>query len=257
LRYTSGIDSHPAILINGAGYTGLELAIAMKRRAWREGIPIDVHVVEQRPQVLTFLSERQQSRVQACLQRHEIRLHMGSTIANVTHSDITLSDGTVLKSPLLCRAEGTTSPLQTADEGISHLPDHRMHVQTTLALAHYPDVFVAGDAAAFAIPAGYLRKAVNFAYYAGFHAGRNVARILDKRCPRPFLPVDLGWVIPLGDDSVGEILGGIPLSGKLGLRMHYVMCGFRNYSIRNFLRLVGYAIRTGATYKQQRGKDNT
>ncbi|MFU8779615.1 MAG: NAD(P)/FAD-dependent oxidoreductase [Kiritimatiellia bacterium] len=242
-------DTSPQVLINGAGYTGLELAIAMKRRAWRDRKAIDMHVVEQRPQILPFLPQKQRQRVLACIHRHGIKLHLNSEISSITNQQVALTDGTRLDAPLLCRTEGTIAPVHPHNSGVELLGDLRMQVQPTLALQAYPNVFAAGDAAAFAIPDGYLRKAVNFAYYAGEHAGRNVARVIHNRQTRPFKPLDLGWVIPLGDDSVGQVFGGIPMSGKLGLRMHYIMCGYRNYSIKNFFRLAGHAVRTGKTYK--------
>ena len=234
-----------SIVINGAGYTGIELAICIARRAKRDGIPINIHLVELNKQILPFLTASQQERVLRSIERHAIHLHTGCQISSAEGDAIRLSDGTEIRSPLLCRAEGTISPLPTNKMNIPKLPDGRLEVESTLGLTRFPNVFVAGDAAAFHIPTGYLRKAVNFAYYAGAHAGKNIWRVIKKRKPRPFKPIDLGWVIPLGDDSVGKAFGSMPLAGKIGLRLHYVMCGYRNYSLRNFLYLCGHAIRAG------------
>jgi hypothetical protein len=70
---------------------------------------------------------------------------------------------------------------------------------------------------------------VNFAYYSGKRAGANTAAHLRGRDTRAFSPVDLGWVIPLGTTSVGKAFGWMPLGGRMGLRMHYAMCGFRHF----------------------------
>jgi len=245
----------PNIVINGAGYTGIEWAICMARRARQDGIPARIHLVEQHAGIMGFLSPSQQRRVLSSIERHGIRLHTTCQIVAASDVMVELSNGTSISNPLVCRTEGTCSPVHTADTGVETLADGRLRVEPTLALSHYANVFVAGDAAAFPIPDGFLRKAVNFAYYAGAHAGRNVIRQITKRPLRPFRPIDLGWVIPLGDDSVGKALGGIPLAGKMGLRLHYVMCGYRNYSLRNFVRLTGYAARAGRSYKPTRRKE--
>lgn len=50
-----------------------------------------------------------------------------------------------------------------------------------------------------------------------------------------FRPVDLGWVIPLHDTSVGKLFDRFWIRGSIGLRLHYFMCGFQNYAIVNFL----------------------
>ena len=247
----------PSIVINGAGYTGIELAICMARRAKRDAIAINIHLVEMQSRILPFLPAAQQERVMRSLARHNIQLHTESQITALQDNTLHLSNGTAITAPLICRTEGTISPLPTQDLDIPHLGDGRLEVQPTLALQRYPQVFAAGDAAAFHTPAGYLRKAVNFAYYAGAHAGNNIIRMIRNRAPRPYKPIDLGWVIPLGDDSVGKVFGNMPLSGKMGLRMHYVMCGYRNYSIHNFLRLCGHAVRAGAKGKPVKKKEQT
>ena len=51
----------------------------------------------------------------------------------------------------------------------------------------------------------------------------------------PFRPLDAGWVLPLHYYSVGRIFGKIKINGEMGLRLHYLMCGIRNYSIKNLI----------------------
>ncbi len=242
-------SSKPSIVINGAGYTGIELAICMARRTRKENVDIDIHLVELRNVIMTFLPPQQQQRVLRSITRHGITLHTNTKIAAYENNTLVLSDGAKIETPLICRTEGTMAPLDNPDPTAEQIADGRFVVTPTLALQRYPYVLVAGDAAGFNTPHGFLRKAVNFAFYAGAHAGKNVARMIKKKPLRPFLPIDLGWVIPLGDDSVGKVFGNVPLCGKLGLRMHYAMCGYRNFSTQNFLRLLGHAVRAGAKYK--------
>lgn len=249
-------QEQPEIIISGAGYTGVELAICLARRARHDDIPLKIHLVEMKADIMTFLPPSQHKRVLSSIARHHIVLHTHCQIADVSAQQVALSDGCIVAHPLLCRAEGTCAPVPLAEEqGVATLGDGRAIVEPSLALAANPHVFLAGDTAAFSTPNGYLRKAVNFSYYAGAHAGRNVARCIAHRPVRPFHPIDLGWVIPLGDDSVGQALGGLPLLGKMGLRLHYLMCGYRNYSATNFLRLAGHAVRAGNNNPKHKRKE--
>ena len=236
----------PSIVINGAGYTGIELAICMARSAAQVNSPIHIHLIELRDDILPFLPPSQQQRVHNSIERHAVKLHTQCHIESAQPNRVQLSDGTTIEAPLICRTEGTTAPVKADDEKIVYLSDGRFEVATTLALHAFPYVLAAGDAAAFHAPSGYLRKAVNFAFYAGKHAGMNVVRAIKNKPVRPFKPMDLGWVIPVGDDSVGKAFGSVPLTGKMGLRLHYVMCGYRNYNMKNFWRLCGHAVRAGA-----------
>ena len=75
---------------------------------------------------------------------------------------------------------------------------------------------------------------MNFAYYGGRRAGQNLLRRRQGRSTWPFRPVDLGWVVPFHDPSIGRLPGGLWIRGRLGVRLHHLMCGVRNYSFGNF-----------------------
>ena len=51
---------------------------------------------------------------------------------------------------------------------------------------------------------------------------------------RPIHPLDLGWVVPFRETSVGRLPFGLWVHGRLGVRLHHLMCGVRNYSFENF-----------------------
>ena len=244
--YSRWLESsdRPAVLISGAGYTGIELAVGMVRSAIRQGKRVAVTLVEQREAILPFLGPAQQARVRRCLDRHGITLRTGCKVARFDGSTAVLSDGTATGPVLFCRAEGTVAPVRPAGDQAA-LGDGRLRVTPVLSLPAHPAVFAAGDAAAIPSGDGFLRKAVNFSIYTGHRAGANVARLLRGASPRPFRSVDLGWVIPMGDDSVGRAFGRVPLYGRPGLRLHYVMCGVRNYTFRNLLYFVRHAAGAG------------
>ncbi len=239
------------LVISGAGYTGVELAISLARQARRDAAKLQLTIVEQFDGIMPFLSKRQRQRVLASLDRHGVVLKTGCHILSVTRDGVQLSDGTDLPGASVCRTEGTCAPLLPTAPLLENLKDGRICVRPDLSVDTGASAFAAGDAAAIADGNRYLRKAVNFAIYTGSTAGKNVARRLQGKPTRAFHPVDLGWVIPLGDDSVGQAFGKIPLAGKPGLWLHYVMCGYRNYTIRNFCRFTGHAVRAGRNAKRK------
>ncbi|MCA1809456.1 MAG: FAD-dependent oxidoreductase, partial [Lentisphaerae bacterium] len=225
--------AQPHIVFSGAGYTGLELAATLGAAAHRQGIHCRITMVEHGAEILPFLSSRQRHRVKNWLQRHDIQVLTNNQIIRFDGRNVDLSSGTKLTDVFLCRTAGTCAPLSLPADQAAALPDGRLLVADCLHLPDHPQVYAAGDAAAIRHRGDYLRKAVNFAIYSGARAGNNVARALRNRAALPFRPIDLGWVIPLMDDSVGTALNYLPLQGRAGLGLHYFMCGLRNFNCNN------------------------
>ena len=46
--------------------------------------------------------------------------------------------------------------------------------------------------------------------------------------------MDLGWIVPFHATSIGRLPGNLWIRGPLGVRLHHLMCGLRNYSFKNF-----------------------
>jgi len=146
-----------------------------------------------------------------------------------------------LNDVFFCWAGGSMFAVPELIGSVERIRDGRIKVNPDLSLPGYPNVFAAGDAAAFDHTGQILRKAINFAWYAGTCAGKNIARSLQGKSAKPFRPFDAGWVIPLHSDSVGQMLSLIWIAGKPGLRLHYFMCGFRNTCFANFAGFVRIA----------------
>ena len=97
-----------------------------------------------------------------------------------------------------------------------------------------------------------FRKAVNFAWYGGAVAGKNVIALLSGRRTKPYRPADLGWAIPLHTTGVGQIGRTIWFGGTFALRVHYLMCGFRS---PRFSQKLGFA-KIGVTLFKTDKEDN-
>jgi NADH dehydrogenase len=218
----------PEVLIIGGGYTGLETALALRGATRKEPAP-RVTVVEAGPDVLPMVAERRRTRLKDYLFRQGVDLRLATTVQTVRNGRVRLSDGAEFDAPLLCWAAGMrAAPIDLGDR-VARAADGRIEVDEFLRVPGLPAVFVAGDMALLKRKGTPVRRAVNFAYYSGRRAGRNAVAHLTGTRLKPFTPVDLGWVIPLGDVSVGRVFGAISVGGRLGLRMHYTMSGIRHF----------------------------
>lgn len=225
--------AQPHLLVAGTGYTGLELAMSLYFRAKAEGRPCRVTIVDPAPILLPSLPDPQRQYVLDFLaaQGAEVRLGVAVESFDGRHAVV---GGRTCENVFFCWAAGSKSAVADIRGSVARLPDGRLKVNPDLSLPGYPNVFAAGDAAAIMSNGAPLRKAVNFAYYGGRHAGRNIARRLRGKSTRPFHPVDLGWVVPFHATSIGRLPGGVWVRGGLGVRLHHLMCGVRNFSFANF-----------------------
>ena len=223
----------PQLLVAGTGYTGLELAMSLYFRAKAAGKSCGVAIVDPTPVLLPSLPDKQRQYVLDFLTSHGAEVRLGVAVESFDGRNA-VAGGRTYENVFFCWAAGSKLAVPEIKGHVERLRDGRLKVAPDLSLPNYPSVFAAGDAAAIEQRGQPLRKAVNFAYYGGKHAGRNIARRLRGKPTRPFRPVDLGWVVPFRETSVGRLPVGIWVRGPLVLRLHHLMCGIRNYSFANF-----------------------
>jgi NADH dehydrogenase len=237
----------PHVVMAGGGYTGLELAMSLFYRARFAGKPCRVTVIDPGKEILPFLPEEKRKTIQSFLARTGITVLPETRVTGFDGKNVTAGDQ-IFEDVFFCWAGGSTFAVPELKGNIERLRDGRLKVNPDLSLPSYPDVFAAGDAAAVEQNGQFLRKAVNFSWYAGKCAGKNIARRLHGEQTKPFRPFDAGWVIPLHGDSVGQLFNRVWIKGKSGLRLHYFMCGFRNYSLSNF---AGFARIAAKLFKKE------
>ena len=226
-----GEQEQITVVIAGAGYTGLETAVALREGVSRERCRIVV--VDPAPGVLPMTNDAERERLIAWIEKREVELKLETTVASVASDELTLSDGERISHPIAVWAGGMrANGLTVTPEPTGRIRDGRLEMSDQLQLPDRPEVFVAGDVAALSSNESILRRAVNFAFYSGRTAGENAARLLRGEKLRTFSPVDLGWIIPLSGESTGRLFGAIRVGGRLGTRLHYLMCGFRHFGAR-------------------------
>ncbi len=223
----------PCLLVAGTGYTGLELAMSLYFRASAAGKSCGVTIVDPSPVLLPSLPGNRRKYVLDFLTGRGAEVLLGVAVESFDGRNA-VAGGRTHENVFFCWAAGSKSAVPEIKGNIDRLRDGRLKVTADLSLPNYPNVFAAGDSAAIEHRGQWLRKAVNFAFYGGRNAGRNIARRLRDKPTRPFRPVDLGWVVPFHETSIGRLPGGIWVRGRLGVRLHHLMCGLRNYSFANF-----------------------
>lgn len=228
-----GRTESPHLLVAGTGYTGLELAMSLFFRAKAAGKPCGVTIVDPSPILLPSLPEQQRRYVLDFLIAQGAEVRLGVAVESFDGRNA-VAGGKTYADVFFCWAAGSKLAVPEIQGKVARLRDGRLQVAPDLSLPNYPNVFAAGDAAAIERAGQPLRKAVNFAYYGGRRAGQNLLRRRHGRPARPFRPVDLGWVVPFHETSIGRLPGGLWIRGRLGVRLHHLMCGVRNYSFENF-----------------------
>jgi NADH dehydrogenase len=231
------------LVIIGGGYTGLELAGTLKHLADSKGKKLRVSIVEQSDAILRFLEEDQRKYLQDYCASQKYAVFTSTEVIEFDGANVRLSNGSCVEDVFLCFTAGSKFAVSIIDATVERIPDGRLVVNKFLQLPQYENVFVVGDSAAIRHGGAYLRKAVNFAIFSGAEGGRNLVRLATGKPLRAFRPIDLGWIVPLQGTSVGMILGTIPVKGKIGLRLHYLMCGYRSVTMTNMMRYWRIAMR--------------
>ena len=234
--FKSFVNSHENVnvVVSGAGFTGIELACNLFHSARVEGKKVSVKMIERTNRILPMLSEERSSYVMKHMEAMGIEFITEDEVLEFKENTVYLKSGGKIENAFFCWSSGVRMGLNVVGNHKAER-DGRIVVNEFLRVPEHPEVFVAGDAAAFKGENGYIRRAVNFSYTGGLTAGENVASIIEGRSLKAFKVVDLGWVIPLYVTSIGEAFG-MPTKGRLGIILHYVMCGLKNYSLKNFVR---------------------
>ncbi|MGM0461665.1 MAG: NAD(P)/FAD-dependent oxidoreductase [Fibrobacterota bacterium] len=230
------------IIIIGGGYTGCELAGAFAVTHRNRDVKITIITLDDT--IIPFLTSKERARIEKELEKRGVTLLCNNSVEKVTGNTLCTVDGQTFESPFVCSAVGTAVsignfPGNTPEKSRAPLP-----ITGTLQHRDFPEVFITGDMADLRDKKGNkLRNSVNFSKMSGAHAGKNLAAQITERKLRPFIPRDLGWVIPVGKTSVGRLFGTIPVWGKPGVLLHYFMSGVQNFSIKNFFAFCKITLR--------------
>ncbi|MFA5231966.1 MAG: hypothetical protein WC416_06175, partial [Candidatus Omnitrophota bacterium] len=115
----------------------------------------------------------------------------------------------------------------------------------------------AGDAALFITKGNPIRMAVQFSIAEGAQTADNIIRSIKKLPLKKFQPRDLGFIIPMANNRSCGAVFGLNLKGFLPTLLHFMMCIYRSYGLRNKIGLtvnLAKALFASGNLRRRRGK---
>ncbi len=222
------------LVISGAGFTGIELACCLNRLAQKYNREIPVTLIEKQNRILTAISDEMLDEVEREIGRLGFKIIKNDYVEAFDGSTVYLKNSGAIPDAFFCWCSGVRMSVPT-EGNHKKIYDDRIIVDEFLKIPEHPEVFVVGDAAAVMDKGSYLRRSVNYAAMMGKTAAGNIAAAISGAQGKCFKPLDLGWVIPVNVTSIGMALGH-QIKGRLGILMHYIICGVKNYNFKNFMR---------------------
>jgi NADH dehydrogenase len=188
--------------------------------------------------LLTGFSESAGKYAEHTLRSKGVDVRLGQAVAEVTGAGVRLADGSTIDAHAVVWAAGiTVEGTLAASLPVPRTRGGRVSVEDDLSLAHHPEVFVIGDAAAAPLGGGRDGLAPQLAQGAiqgGRHAGEQILRRVAGLESLPFRYRNKGIMATIGRRAaVAELPVGPVIRGTLGwlawLGLHLVyLIGFRN-----------------------------
>ena len=228
--------------IVGGGPTGVELAGALAeiarhtlRREYRSIEPRSTRIVlvEMAPSVLTAFPARLQAAARRSLVRLGVEVRTGVAVADIGDGWIKLGDEILEAGTVLWAAGVGASPIGRT-LGVPLDRAGRVVVERDLSVPGHPNIYVAGDLAAFLHQTGKpLPGVAQVAIQQARHAAANVRLSLQHQPTREFRYRDYGNLATIGRAAAVADFGRITLSGWIAwltwLFVHIMkLIGFRN-----------------------------
>jgi NADH dehydrogenase len=229
-------------VIIGGGPTGVEMAGALAELA-RDALACDfrridptlarIVLVERAPRLLSSFPEALGRSTARQLDRLGVEVMTGTAVSRIRPGMVEAGAVRIPADTVLWAAGVTASPLGRS-LGVPLDRMGRVPVQPDLSVSGHPEVFVAGDLAAFTRPDGSsLPGMAPVAIQMGRHAADNILRLAAGDRSRPFMFRDRGVMATIGRNAAVAQLGPLKLSGALAwlvwLFVHIMyLIGFRN-----------------------------
>jgi NADH dehydrogenase len=194
----------PTIVVVGAGFTGVELALNLRDRLIRHAGPAAgerarILLIDQAREVGPELGAGPRPAIEAALAAARVDLRLDVQLAALSASEVRLADGEVIaaNAVVLCTGLHAAPFLRNLPGARDALG--RIRVDSHLGIPDAPGIFVAGDAAWAATEPGHSTlMSCQHAMPLGKVAGENAARsllgreLLDYAQPRYVTCLDLG-----------------------------------------------------------------
>ena len=231
-------------IIVGAGATGVEIAGSMAEFK-RHIVPLDypeldpglmnIHLIESTDRVLHMMSEVSSEKANEYLTSMGVKVWLNTRVKDYDGLNVTLTDGTVLRSIVLIWSAGVKGALVDGLKKDSIHKDTRYLVNEYNQVFGYDNIYALGDVAAMISdqwPEGHPLLALP-AIQQGRLLAKNLLRIKADKPQKPFVYNDLGIMSTIGrNKAVAEIPFGRFhgfIAWFIWMAVHLVrLIGFRN-----------------------------
>lgn len=201
-----------AVTVAGGGAGGAELALALahRLRSHRPRIALATNTAD----ILPTLAPRVRAAMTRAMAANGVEVLTGSAVCAVTPDAVRFADGSERPSALTVLATGSQPAAWLADTGLALDERGFIAVGETLTSTSHPNVFAAGDIAAF-MPRP-LPKAGVYAVRAGPALTRNLRLAARNEPLKPFVPQRRFLsLLSCGEKSAVASYGPLALSGPL------------------------------------------
>ncbi len=236
-------DRFDSYIVIGGGYTGIEVASNLRLYLDRRARNKRIIIVERAPSLLGPLPLWMKDYASWNLRNLRIEIYLGCVIERIEEARVWLSNNKNLDNAMLIWAAGVEINSFVNNLEAEKTPQKRIKVNEYLSIDD--NCFVLGDAANFIHRGKPLRMAVQFSISQGRCAANNLVYRLHGLRLKKYKPLDLGYIIPMANNkSCGRVLG-INLKGRLATVLHYLMCIYRSYGLRNKMGILKCLIKGG------------
>jgi len=231
-------------IICGGGYTGIEAASNLWLRCRKSGVANKIVIVERAPDILGPLPDWMKIYVRDNLKTMGIEILVNSVIESIKERRVVVSGNRIFEKAMLIWVPGVRTADFIQKLAIEKNPQGRIIVDEYLRFKQ--NCFCAGDTALFTKENNFLRMAIQFAIVEGDQAADNIIRLIKEFPLKKFIPLDLGYIIPMANNkSCGRVFG-LNLKGLLPTLLHFTMCVYHLKGVRNKAELIGDLIKGGA-----------
>ena len=227
-------DNDLAILVGGAGFTGVEFLGELTDRipelSNKYGVDqskVKITCVEAAPKMLPMFSDELVNHAVSYLESRGVEFKVGTPIVAANEKGFVVKvndEEQTLEANTVVWAAGVRGS-QLMEKSFEGVKRGRIVTKQDLTIEGYDDIFVIGDCSAF-IPEGQdrpLPTTAQIAMQQGEHVAKNIQHILKGEPTENFTYVDRGTVASLGKhDGVGLVYGR-EITGKKAAFMKRVI----------------------------------
>lgn len=183
LSHRPSSKSRNTVIVCGGGFTGIEIATELPARLkaqFNDNEAIEIIIVERNNQIGTNYSQALQDTIKQATDDLKITWMLNTQIEKITENGIILSTGETIASDTVIWTAGVQANKLTNVFSNSQGPQGRLHVDASLNVEGYPDVYATGDVAYAATDdkGNHALMSCQHAILMGKFAGHNVAASL-------------------------------------------------------------------------------